>query len=373
MKRYLSLDIFRGLTVAAMILVNSPGNSHPFYLLDHAAWNGCTVADLVFPFFLFIMGISTAIALKKAKHQLTPNYLLLKTIAKRTIFLFIVGLLLNAFPTHFNFETLRYYGVLQRIALCYFFASVLYMYSSVTVLITISAATLLIYHLIYIITPDYSIAHNPAAVIDQLIFSSNHLYGKVYDPEGFLSTFPSLVTTLIGCLTGTFIMMSSTEKSKVSFLLIAALVSLTLGILWSYTFPLNKALWTSSYVLWTAGWGLLVFAILYYLIEIKQQKTGLGFLKLFGTYALSAYVFHVFFLKIQAVIHINTQSHQFNLREYFTHILFPGFVPEHAALSYAVVYLMFCAAVFYFYDALKKRRVGSLNSNSNSIMFDEPR
>lgn len=222
--RLLSLDVFRGISIALMILVNSPGNNTVYPLLNHSAWNGCTFADLAFPFFVFIMGVSLVFSLSKARELGVPIDELIVKIFKRTIILILIGFFLNAFPYHFHFSTIRVFGVLQRIAICYFFTAILFLTTRIRTQFLIMSVLLIGYWLLMTMVPVPDFGANNlsqegslAAYIDHLFFSSEHLYGKVFDPEGFLSTLPAIATALLGSLTGYWLISNPSEKNKSYF------------------------------------------------------------------------------------------------------------------------------------------------------------
>ncbi len=346
--RLLSLDVFRGITVVLMILVNSPGNQTAYPWLEHSLWNGCTLADLVFPFFIFIVGVSLVFPLTKARERGLHFWQLFPAIIKRTLILFLLGLFLNAFPHHFDLETIRVFGVLQRIAVCYFFASLLFLTTSLRTQALIIVALLLGYYLLMtkLSVPGYGMNYltvegNLAAYLDRLLFSSNHLYGKVFDPEGLLSTLPSIATALLGNLTGAWLLSSNTHMHKLKILGYAGLIASSAGWLWGLWFPINKALWTSSYVLWTGGLALLGLALCYWLIEIKAWTRWSKPFVLFGMNAMLAYILHVLFLKIQAMLTMPLANGSVgNLRLVITEHLFSWSSVQNASLLYALSYIL---------------------------------
>jgi len=343
-QRLISLDVFRGITIALMILVNSPGNSSVYTCLEHSAWNGCTLADFVFPFFIFIVGISSVFSLSKARHLGMTIETLLPKIFKRSLWLFLIGLLLNAFPNHFDLETLRIWGVLQRIAICYFVASLLFLTTTVRTQVLITIFTLVSYWLIvdYFSIKNYTETDNIAAIIDRWMLSAPHLYGKTYDPEGFLSTFPSIATALIGNLTGIWLLSKRKRQTIWQGLIIAGILGLCAGDLWNIVFPMNKSLWSSSYVLWTAGAGLLLLACCYGLIEIKGYTKWSRCFEIFGVNAVAAYILHVVFLKIQFKIQMTlADGTNVNLKLWLTDHLFGWASPINASLLYALSYTAF--------------------------------
>ncbi|WP_028387653.1 acyltransferase family protein [Legionella fairfieldensis] len=346
--RLLSIDVFRGITIVLMILVNSPGNHVVYPWLKHSTWNGCTLADLVFPFFIFIVGISAVFSLTKAKNNpdLSLNSLIIQVL-KRSIFMFAIGLFLNAFPYHFDLSTLRILGVLQRIAICYFCASLLFLTTRMEIQAAIAGLLLIGYWFImtFVFVPGYgtnqlTVEGNLAAYLDRLFFSPSHLYGKIYDPEGLLSTFPAIATTLIGNLTGMWLLSSYSAWEKMTRMAFAGLLALLIGGVWGLWFPVNKTLWTSSYVLWTGGFALIGLAFCYWLIEIKGWKKWSRLFEMFGVNAMAAYVLHVFFLKIQAMISIPHDGFTDNLRVFITAYFFGGMSLKNGSLLYALSYTL---------------------------------
>jgi predicted acyltransferase len=326
--RLVSLDVFRGLTIVLMIIVNSPGNDTPYALLAHAAWNGCTLADLVFPWFIFIVGISAVLGLHAAQHAGVAPKQLWATMLKRSLLLFGLGLLLNAFPHHFNWQTIRILGVLQRLAICYLFSASLYLTTSASTQTRIGLGLIAIYTIILFQCGAPFIAH-----VDQLLLGSQHLYQPTYDPEGILSTLPCLTMVVFGNLIGYRLL------NNHHHFLYTGILATSMGWLCSYWLPFNKALMTPSLVLWATGLGLVLFAGLYHWIEIQHRIKGLNAFRLFGQNALLIYVLHVLGLKLQALVH---------LRPYLTELLFLWASPPNAALLYALAYTSFWYVILVF-------------------------
>ncbi len=342
-RRLRSLDVFRGLTIALMILVNSPGNQYPYAWLEHARWNGCTLADYVFPFFIFIVGVSCTFSLSRARELGISDYELLPKILKRALLIFFIGLLLNAFPYHFDFKTIRILGVLQRIGICYFFTAIFYLRTTIKTQCYLVATILIGYYVVITQCSPllYTADNNITAVIDRLFLTPNHLYQKTFDPEGILSTLPAIATALLGNLTGIWLQSSQTPKRHVQGLIFAGTIALTAGYIWGIWFPINKTLMTSSYVLWTTGAALLVLAICYQLIEIQKQVKWSLFFEIFGLNALIAYILHVFFLKIQAMLVVTSSNGELvKLRPYITETYFGWASLQNASLLYAISYTL---------------------------------
>ena len=294
--RLASLDIFRGLTVAFMIIVNTPGSYNYAYApLLHAKWHGCTPTDLVFPFFLFIVGISTFFSLKKYGGKINSESTI--RILRRTILIFALGVVLNIFPYFItDYSAVRIMGVLQRIALAYGIGAIICLTVRRNFLWIVVAVLLLGYWALMALcggaTP-FALETNFALKVDLAVLGASHLYqgfGIPFDPEGLLSTIPSVATVIIGYFIGGMIFAEKQHGGRAILkLILLGASALGLGILWGTAFPINKALWTSSYVLYTAGLGMLVFALIYFLADVLNfQKWGV-FFTIFGTNAIFAY------------------------------------------------------------------------------------
>jgi len=349
--RLYSLDAFRGITIAAMILVNSPGNQTAYPWLLHSAWNGCTLADLVFPFFIVIVGISATLALTNLQQAGIPKRSLFTLIMKRSIYLFGLGLLLNVLPNHFDVTHLRILGVLQRIAICYFFSATLFLTTTRRTQIIIIIVLLVGYWYLmngFATINSLSIHHNLVGYVDQLILLPQHLYTPMFDPEGLLSTLPAIASVLIGNKLGMVLISFRTKTQQLQWIIVVGIMLSTLGLIWSYSFPFNKPLWSSSYALWTSGLCFLIFAICFTLIEIMHRIGWSKPFLLLGKHALLVYMLHALFLKIQAIVLIhNANGELVNLRLYITDRLFHHFSAKNASLCYAIGYTLFWLLMLY--------------------------
>jgi len=346
--RLISLDIFRGLTIAFMIIVNTPGSWQYVYApLRHAKWHGCTPTDLVFPFFLFIVGVSMWFSLKKYGHELNGSSFL--RIARRTASIFVLGLFLNIFPTFDrDYSTLRIMGVLQRIALAYGLGAIICMTISRDYLWIVTAVILLLYWALLVFfggADPYSLEGNFVLRIDKLILGSNHLYkgfGIPFEPEGLLSTIPSVCTVIIGYYTGGLIGKKSSDGKNVlkPFLIGAALIGL--GLLWNKLLPVNKALWTSSYVLYTAGIAMMVLSVIYWLADVvKFQKWG-WFFTVFGTNALFSYFLAGIWTRLMLLIKIPAGNGEISLYAWFYEkICVPVAGNLNGSLMFAIIQMLF--------------------------------
>jgi predicted acyltransferase len=359
--RLVSLDIFRGLTIAFMIIVNTPGNWQYVYApLRHAKWHGCTPTDLVFPFFLFIVGVSMWFSLKKYGHELNGSSIL--RIVRRTASIFALGLFLNIFPYFVrDYTTLRIMGVLQRIALAYGLGALVCMSINRDYLWIVTAVILLSYWAVLAFlggADPYSLEGNFVLKVDKLILGSNHLYkgfGIPFEPEGLFSTIPSICTVIIGFYAGELVGKKSESGKNVMKALIIGAALVGLGLLWNKFLPINKALWTSSYVLYTAGIALMVLAIIYWLADvIKFQKWGLFFI-VFGTNALFSYFLAGVWTRLMLLIKIPQGGNEINLYTWFyERICVPVAGNMNGSLMFAIIQMLFiwCIALI-----LYKRKI----------------
>ena len=282
--RLLALDVFRGLTVAAMILVNNPGDwGHIYPPLEHAEWNGCTPTDLIFPFFLFIVGVSLVYALDGGKQQGGPQGVVLLRVARRAAVLFGLGLLLSLYPK-FDFSVVRMMGVLQRIALVFLGCGLIFLKTSRRTQIGLLVALLAGYAGLMQLVPvpgfgpaNLEPATNLGAWLDRLVLGEAHLWktSKTWDPEGLLGTLPALGTGLLGGLTAQWLRRRDRDPAtKVAWLFVVAGGLVVLGLIWHPWFPINKALWSSPYVLYTGGLAMAGLAALYWLCDVQGYRAG---------------------------------------------------------------------------------------------------
>jgi len=299
--RLVSLDVFRGLTVMLMTLVNNPGDwGHIYPPLEHAEWNGCTPTDLVFPFFLFIVGVSLAYALAGARRSGAPLGPVLGRVARRAAILFGLGVLTSLYP-HFDFTTVRIMGVLQRIALVYAGCSLIYLVSGWRTQVILLVAFLIGYAMLMQLVPvpgfgpaNLAPTTNLGAWLDRTLLTEPHLWAtsRTWDPEGLLGTLPALGTGLLGLLAGQWLRRPGpTPSANAVGLALAGALSVALGLVWNTWLPINKALWTSSYVLFTGGLALGLLALLYWLCDGRGYRRGLGPVLAFGVNAIAVFFF----------------------------------------------------------------------------------
>lgn len=345
-KRIESVDLLRGFTIAAMILVNTPGTWSSVYKpLLHAEWNGLTPTDLIFPFFLFIVGISIYFAYKNKSN----DALVYKKILIRSAKLIGLGIFLNIFLPYYpfikDFETFRIPGVLQRIGIVFFISSILYINFNWKILVTISIAILIAYWFILGFLPfsDGTLptferaANNWANYIDLNILG-NHMWQSDYDPEGIFSTLPSIVTCISGILIGKLL----DNNIGVLRLSILSLLLLSIGYLFHIVFPINKALWSSSFVIVTSGWATLILTIIYYFRDVKNFKFGTIF-KYLGINAITIYFLSSFISKTMYL----TKLGESNLHGYLYETIFVQsfFKDNFSSFLYALSVVIFYAGL----------------------------
>jgi len=299
----MSLDVFRGATMAAMILVNNPGDGPAAYgVLQHSQWNGWTPTDLVFPFFLFIVGVAIAFSLRSRMQRGDSRRRLMAHVVWRSLVLLALGMILNGFPTHYHLASFRFFGVLQRIALCYLITASLALWTGWRGQLAVLVVCLLGYWILmrYVPVPGYGVPtrdvplldpdRNLAAWLDRkLLFG--HLYEITRDPEGLLSTIPAVASCLIGLLTGDWLGSGRGARAKAWGMAGAGVLCAAAGEIANVWFPINKKLWTSSYVLFSAGLALICLALCYWVLDIKnwRGRWTKAFL-VFGKNAIAAYV-----------------------------------------------------------------------------------
>jgi predicted acyltransferase len=321
--RLVSLDIFRGITVAFMIIVNNPGSWEFVYSpLKYSKWNGCTPADLVFPFFLFIAGISAYYSLKKYGHEINGGSM--TRIFRRTVTIFATGLFLTIFPYFIrDYSTLRIMGVLQRIALAYGIGAIICLTIKREYLWIIIAALLLIYWGLLAFfggNDPYSPEGNFALKADVALFGKNHLYkgfGIPFDPESILGTIPAVCTLIVGYFVGGMTVKRSANGKTVLKIILLGTAATGLGYIWNIIFPINKPLWTSSYVLYTAGIAMCFFSLIFLIADVLKFQVWGTFFRVFGTNALFSCFLSVIFTKMLLFIHVQSGTDKVTLYGWF--------------------------------------------------------
>ncbi|HYR70075.1 MAG TPA: heparan-alpha-glucosaminide N-acetyltransferase domain-containing protein [Candidatus Acidoferrum sp.] len=362
--RLLSVDALRGLTVAAMVLVNNPGTWSAVYRpLQHAEWHGWTPTDMVFPFFLFVVGVSIALALGPALERGASG--LPVRVLRRAAVIFALGLLLHALP-FFPLATLRIPGVLQRIAVCYLLAALLvgatrgargWRVQAVT-----AGALLVGYWLLMtkVAAPgqeagDLSPDGNLAGYVDRLVLGSRHIWQatRVYDPEGILSTLPATATTLLGVLAGHWLRAGQVAGRAgaqiVGGLAVGGVAAAALGWLWGLSFPVNKPLWTSSYALLMAGLAALVLAACHWVIEVRGRRGCAAPFALLGVHALTLFFLSSLMAKVLFIVRVGAGGPRLQTW-LFEHVFAPWASPVDASLAYALAYVLLWWALMWALD-----------------------
>jgi predicted acyltransferase len=342
MNRYLALDAFRGVTIALMILVNMPGTwSHVYAPLLHADWHGVTPTDLVFPFFLFIIGSAMFFSFKKNEFLSTSEQF--AKIIERGFIIFFIGFMLNIIPFNTPVEEWRIMGVLQRIGLAYIIAASLALLFTRRGIFIISTVILLAYWgvLLSVGEAGLSLEGNVIRQFDLAILGANHMYtmqGVSFDPEGLLSTIPAAISMLLGFELTRYLTSIQDKKASVMKLMFIGVVAVGLGLLWGIVFPINKSLWTSSYVIYTTGISCILLAIFIWLIDIKGQKKWVSPLLVYGTNPLFVYILSYTFVTIYLNISVGDSSLYRWLYVQFTLITEPTLASFLFALSHVVLF-----------------------------------
>ena len=377
-QRFYSLDVFRGATVALMILVNNPGSwGHIFPPLDHAVWHGCTPTDLVFPFFLFAVGNAMAFVIPRL--EAAGNGTFWKKIIRRSLLIFFIGIFLNWFPfIKYNeagrliakpFETLRIFGVLQRIAVAYFFAAVIIHFFKVRGSFVVSAFLLFAYWFL-------CIAANPAdpfsihgwfgTAVDIKLLGESHMYhgeGIAFDPEGTMSIIGSIVQVIFGYQAGQYIITKGKTPEMLNGLFVTGCVLVMAGFFWDMSFPINKKIWSSSYTIYTTGLAMLVLSVLMYIIEFKNRRGAWSrFFDVFGKNALFIFMLSGILPRLLALIRIPTADNANGTKNYLTPF---SWFYEHACkplfsdlrISSLMYALCFIAMMWFFAWLLDKKKI----------------
>lgn len=410
-QRLISLDVFRGITIAGMILVNNPGSwSHVYPPLLHADWHGCTPTDWVFPFFLFIVGVAIAFSIGKRKESHVNKRDLLQKVIIRSLIIFGIGLFMAAFP-HFgiqnrasfsatmhylvmaslmilvftketfpknakekkiiwwgilglglmmlilsfglyDFSHLRIPGVLQRIALVYLFSSILFLFLDWKSLLYVGVGLLVSYWGIMSLIPvpdgypaNLEAETNLGAWMDRTLLGTEHLWSvsKTWDPEGLLSTLPAISTGISGVLTGLWLRSNHNDYKKVAGILASGSILIALACIWDLVFPINKKIWTSSYVLYTSGVALSFLGVIYWVVDIHQQKWWTKPFVVYGMNALFVFVMSGLVAKLLYVIQWTTASGATQTPKgwIYSNFFTPYLDPYNASLAFAVTNVLF--------------------------------
>lgn len=359
--RFLSLDTFRGIDVALMILVNSLGSTTTYSPLLHADWHGFTLTDLVFPTFLFVVG--NAMSFSQPKYEARGEAHFLKKVFKRTFIIFLLGYLMYWFPFVDVNESgewflkpiseTRIFGVLQRIALCYLFASLVIHYFKIQGALIFSIIALVVYRVLLMAFGDLTLEGNAVIKLDAWLIGENHMYkgeGIAFDPEGLLSTLPAIVNVIAGYAAGLFLQRNGKNYETIAKLMMIGAALLLMAAWWDLMFPINKKLWTSSYVLHTVGLGLIILSVLVFIIEIAQRNKWTYFFEVFGKNTLFIYLLSEVFVIVMWSIRMDDQS----LYAWIYQNFFQSWAGDYnGSVLFALWVMLSCWAVGYWMDKKK--------------------
>lgn len=365
--RLLSLDVLRGGTMAAMILVNNPGDwGHVYPPLDHAEWNGCTPTDLIFPFFLFMVGVSIVFAMEKRLTQTHDHGKLMWHAFKRMVTLLLINYGVHIFfqflAGKFNIisilHDMRIPGVLPRIAVVYFICTVIYLKTTPKTRVWLFISALIGYFIIMTCIPVPGVGYanlnpdtNLGAWLDRLVFGTNHLWSqsRVWDPEGILGTIPAIATGLFGIRVGSWLKNKDIEDGKkINWMFVYGVGAVVIALFWDFFFPINKKLWTSSFVLYTGGLATVALAALYWLIDVYNYKRATPFFVTFGMNSISAYVLADIVPGLMGAIKMTYNGQPTNLYGYIYQTTFvPFFSPVNASLAAAIALVLLLWAIMY--------------------------
>ena len=378
-QRFYSLDVFRGATVALMILVNNPGTwAHIFPPLEHASWHGLTPTDLVFPFFLFAVGNAMAFVMPKLEAAGKSRFWF--KIIKRSLLIFFIGVFLNGFPFikyeeagHFvarPLANLRIFGVLQRIAVAYFFASVIIHFFKVRGSFVMGAFILLGYWFLCVAanpSDPFSLQGWFGTNLDKALLGESHMYhgeGVAFDPEGLMSSFAPIVQVILGYLAGNYILQKGKTPEMLNGLFVAGVVLIFTGLCWNMVFPINKKIWTSSYTVYTTGLAIITLSVMIYLIEFKGRKgCWTHFFDVFGKnalfiYAMSALIPNILWLiRIRnGVDHENKPIYRNALNWFYENLCKP-ILPSDPRIGSLIYALCFIAMMWFFAWLLHRKKI----------------
>lgn len=351
-----SLDVFRGATIAAMIMVNNPGSWKTTYApLKHADWHGWTFTDLVFPFFLWIVGVAMVLAFAKRVERGESRGVLLGHAARRAAVIFALGLFLNGFP-YFHLSTLRIPGVLQRIAVCYLLASVVFLYAGLKGRVATLIGVLSAYWILMTLAPVPGYGSgvlekqgNFAQWIDSLLLSG-HMWSatKTWDPEGIVSTLPAVGTVLFGIFVGEILRSARSVSQKVIALLTMGVLLVAAGQAMDVWLPINKNLWTVSFAVFMAGMATLVFTLCYWMVDIKGWRAWSRPFAIYGMNAITVYVLSGVLARLLSMIQVSAEGGSITLSAWiYTRVFAPVADPYNASLLYALAMVLTLYLVAY--------------------------
>lgn len=358
--RLLSLDVFRGATIAGMMLVNNPGDwGHVYAPFLHAKWHGWTFTDLIFPFFLWIVGVAMTLSFAKRRERGDSNHMLFLHSVRRAAIIFGLGLFLAGFP-YYDLSIIRIPGVLQRIAVCYLIGSAIFLYSPLRWQLVWTGGFLVVYWLLVSLVPvpGYGAGvleptGNLAWYIDSQVLAGHTWRGAPvpgFDPEGIFSTLPAISTLLFGVLTGHMLRMDKSQEEKTSWMFFVACILLFVGVVMDNWLPINKNLWTSSYSVFMAGMALLVFSWCYWIIDVKGYRRGMRPFAIYGMNAITVFVLAGVFGRLMGMISVGStdEGKAISLKTWiYTTFFTPLGGPYDSSLLFALAFVLFLYAIAY--------------------------
>ena len=365
-QRFTALDVFRGMTICLMIIVNTPGNGDTtFAPLLHAKWNGFTPTDLVFPSFLFAVG--NAMSFVMLKWESKPDAFVVGKILKRTALIFLLGYLMYWFPFFkqdvklnilpFPISETRIMGVLQRIALCYGAAALMIHFLKIRTATIISIILLIGYWLLLLFFgeagKEFTMTGNFGQKVDLWLMGEKHLYhgeGIAFDPEGWLSTLPAIGNVIAGFIVGKFIKDKGKTYETLTKLMVAGFICLVIAYFWDLSFPINKKLWTSSFVLYTVGLDCIIISVIIYVIDFLHKTNWTNFFEIAGRNPLTIYLLSELLATVLGMIHTDNKR---TLNQWLYNNIFSHAGAYFGSFLYAVVYMLLCWSVGYWMDKKK--------------------
>jgi predicted acyltransferase len=354
-ERLVSLDVFRGATMALMVLVNNSGDgSHTYGPLEHAEWHGWTLTDTVFPSFLWIVGVAVTLSLGKRLAAGVPRSRLFAQVFRRAVILYVLGLIVYAYP--FDLSTQRLLGVLQRIAICYLIVSAIYLTTGIRGQLIWLGSLLIVYWFIIMLapTPGYGagyldVQRNFAHYVDSIVLGRhNYLQTKTWDPEGIISTLPSIATALFGIMAGHILRMRRELSERTTWLFLAGNILIAVALICNVWLPINKKLWTSSFAIFMAGLDFVVFAMCLWLVDGRGYKRITKPFAIIGMNAITVYMISELLDEVLGAVRWHSGDAIISLRSWLFHTLFtPVASPYNAALLYALSYTLLMWLISY--------------------------
>jgi predicted acyltransferase len=349
--RLVSLDAFRGATMALMVLVNNSGG--PSYKqLQHSSWNGWTITDTVFPTFLWIVGVAITLSLGKRLANGVPRSKLIGPTFRRAIILYVLGLLVYVYPA-FNLSTQRWMGVLQRIAICYLIASLIYLYTSIRGQLAWIVGLMAAYWLLMAFAPvpgygsgRLDIPGNFAHYVDQIVLGHhNYAETKTWDPEGIVSTLPAIATTLLGIMAGHILRRKTSLGDRTIWLFVTGNLLIPAGLILDIWLPINKKLWTDSFSIFMAGLDFVILALCIWFIDERGNRRIVKPLVILGMNAIVVYMASEIFAEVLDSVHWHAGGHTISVQDWFAHLAIAS--PMNLSLLYAICYVLLMYVIAY--------------------------